>query len=357
MKLSKLVAFQNELDTMSAITAQQSADREIGKIVHQVENNLIQFDEFTKTLQNQHTDILDSFNQFEQTFNELKKKLKHAIYEAEKPWFQESYRLYDEEMRNDTPEYILNRRPALNEEQAATFRSRVLLYIGWQHPAMIIRPGLESFINDMVSCDPLYLVDQKYELLEPAISQFSELYQRRVRPYTIKESLDHQILEKIPDNQFGFCLAYNFFNFKPFEIFKTYLIEIYSKLKPGGVVALTFNDCDNWRAVDLVERSFACYTPGYLILNLAESIGYEKVFSYNNDSNLTWLELRKPGKSQTLRGGQTLARIIPKPPTEEELERRKLFVRAVEHYGLKVEDREYSAEELLKYINDKASPN
>jgi len=77
---------------------------------------------------------------------------------------------------------------------------------------------------------------------------------------------------------------------------------------------MTFNDCDNEKAVDLVERHFSCYTPGYLIKDLATNIGYSEVFSYNGDQPSTWIELRKPGELSSLRGGQTLARIVNKEP-------------------------------------------
>jgi hypothetical protein len=77
-------------------------------------------------------------------------------------------------------------------------------------------------------------------------------------------------------------------------------------------LAMTFNDCDYWQGVALVERYYSCYTPGFLVKELATSLGYEIEFSYNNNTNITWLELKKPGKLQSLRGGQTLAKTVVK---------------------------------------------
>ena len=62
----------------------------------------------------------------------------------------------------------------------------------------------------------------------------------------------------------------------------------------------------------MVEQHFSCYTPGGMLRDLAESIGFETVFSWNDDSPSTWLELRKPGELTSLRGGQTLAKIFAK---------------------------------------------
>ena len=107
-------------------------------------------------------------------------------------------------------------------------------------------------------------------------------------------------------------MAYNFFEFKPFEIMKRYFVEIFTKLKPGGVLAMTFNDCDRDKGVMLVENHFCCYTPGCLVKELAKSLGFEIEFEWSDQGSTTWIEFKKPGHRQSLRGGQALAKIIPK---------------------------------------------
>jgi hypothetical protein len=144
------------------------------------------------------------------------------------------------------------------------------------------------------------------------MAKFTEQYQNRLRTYTIKEDINQDILGKIPNNQFGFCFAYNYFNFRPFEILKKYLAEIYTKLKPGGTFIMTFNDCDRASAVKLVEQYYSCYTPGYLVRELVQSMGYEIVYSWHNDGPVTWLELKKPGELTSIKGGQSLGKIVQK---------------------------------------------
>ena len=156
------------------------------------------------------------------------------------------------------------------------------------------------------------MVDLNHDYLAPALAKFNPVYQRRLRTYTIKEELDQDILRQLPDNQFALCFAYNYFNFRPFEILKKYLGEIYQKLTPGGVLIMTFNDCDRASAVKLVENFYCCYTPGYLVRELAISMGYDIEYSWNDDGPTTWLELKKPGNRNSLKGGQTLAKILPK---------------------------------------------
>lgn len=132
----------------------------------------------------------------------------------------------------------------------------------------------------------------------------------------IDESLKGGMMDRLPDEQFSYCLVYNFFNFKPIEIISLYLSEIYNKLKPGGSLAMTFNDCDHEGAVELVERRFACYTPGSVVVSVLEKIGFELTNKCQLNAACTWLELHKPGQLSSIRSGQTLAKIKPKPLEE-----------------------------------------
>ena len=312
MKLSDLVNYQMELDARSAVGIRQQADIDLEKITYIVAQQSIQLGEHANTLQHKHKEIQQTFDAYEANLNQLKAELKQLIADTEKPWFTESYRLYEHEMVSDTAEYILNRRPTITAETEQFYSTRIMRHNSWHHPAMIIRPGKEIYINNLLASDPLYLVDESHDLLQPAMSQFNSLYQQRLRPYSINERNSNKILDKLPNNQFGIVLAYNFFNFKPFEIIRKYLAEIYQKLRPGGVLAMTFNDCDRAKGVMLVEQHFCCYTPGYLVRELAQSLGYEIEFSWTDQGPTTWLELRKPGNFVSLRGGQALAKIIPK---------------------------------------------
>jgi SAM-dependent methyltransferase len=312
MKLSQLVNYRNELNALSALPTKKQADLQIEKITYLAENQSLQIEDFANLLQKNRLAVQDSFDKFEQDLDRLKNQLQELIVTSEKPWFQESYRLYEQEMIHESTEYILDRRSIITEETEKFYRSRIVRYNSWKYPAMIIRPGRETFINELLAVDPLYLVDENYDLLVPAMNQFNDQYQRRLRSYTINERQDRPILQKLPDDQFGLVFAYNFFNFRPFEIIRQYFIEIYQKLRPGGMLVITFNDCDRDKGVMLVEQHFCCYTPGYLVRELAQSLGFEVVFSWNDQGPTTWLELKKPGEFETLRGGQALAKILPK---------------------------------------------
>jgi len=307
MKLSELVELRNQLEQLDVDQAKLNAQIDLNKImfVAQASTNA---DLLTK-LQTNYQQVQTDFDQFKVTAQQILSDLNKQINEQASYWFQESYRLYDQEMSKfETTDYILNRRLTMPIDAMELIRGRLRMHANWKYPGMIIRPGLENFVEELVCYDPLYLVDQSHDLLLPCLQKFNPLYQNRLRSYSIKESLNLPILEKIPNNQFGVVFAYNFFNFKPLDLMRRYLTEIYQKLRPGGILIMTFNDGDQRRAVEEVENHFACYTPGRLVKEMSHSIGYTEVFrwSHPNEASMC-IELKKAGDLASLRGGQTLA--------------------------------------------------
>lgn len=312
MKLSELVAYYNALDRFSVESVQRQAGMRLAEIMHEVHYRSAGTPDIYQNLRDDVDAIDKDFAQFDDHLLQLKKQIRKQIETAEKFYFAESYRIYDEEMVHESVDWILNRRMPMSEETKALITARVAAHNDWHHPGMIIRPGPEDFIDSMVGLDPLYLVDREPDLLAPAMHRFNDLYLRRLRSYHVNEYASEPILGKIPQGQFGMCLAFNFFNFKPFEVMRRYLTEIHAKLKPGGALLMTFNDCDREHCVALAESAFMCYTPGSMVKELARTIGYEVAFEWNDNGNLSWIEFKKPGTLTSLRGGQTLARIMHK---------------------------------------------
>jgi len=323
MKLSELVYYYNQLEVLSSVPAQTAASRLLDEITQRIqEQTLPVLEPFKLQFQQQQDTINQQFDQYCDLLDQAKKQVKDQISKVETTMFQQSYQVYEQEKkqfaqatesRQEHYQQILNRLPEVQEQTQQIYLSRILRYSDWHHAAIILHPGRADFIQHMVDHDPLYIIDEARELLQPALDQFNPMYQQRLRPYVIDEQEDTAVLAKIPDNQFGLCLAYNFFNFKPFEVVKQYLTEIYSKLAPGGVLMMTINDCDSYKAVILVEQFFGCYTPGNLICGVATSIGFEKVFSWNDGGPSTWLEFKKLGLLNSIKGGQTQAKIMPNP--------------------------------------------
>lgn len=309
MKLSDLVAYRTLLRRYQPRDIAGVLDQQLGPLVHTIDNSHVRLVEAESNIHAAHQSIKDSTRQFDDAMISLLNSVEETIDGMTPAYLARSYQLYDENMRRDTPELILSRRISPSADTEEYLRGRIKLFTDWRRAGMVIRPGKDSWIENMVALDPLYIVDTHRDLLDPAIARFTMEYQRRIRPYVIDEDFDRPLLNDLPNGQIGFCLVYNFFNYKPFELVKQYLTEIYAKLQPGGRLFFTINDCDRTGGVDNSERSYMCFTPGSLVTGITETLGYQILQTCEVDAACTWYEVVKPGKFSTLRGGQNLARI------------------------------------------------
>lgn len=280
--------------------------------LHVIKNHDIKFADLIQELEKDYDNIHRHIVSFLEHIKQVKQELQQLVDDQEHQYLSESYKLYEAMMEQDTNDYILQRRLALSESSQNFIHGRIKRYGDWHHCGMILRPGQEDFFDALVALDPLYLVDINRELMQPFLSRFNPVYRSRVRPYVIQESIDHGMLDQLPNQQFGFVLAFNYFNYKPLELIRRIMQEIFHKLRPGGTLAFTFNNCDRYGAIELVERCFMCYTPGRLVLSAAENIGYEIRETFLVDAACTWVEISKPGTLTSLRGGQSLAKLVAK---------------------------------------------
>jgi hypothetical protein len=320
MNLTELVRLSNRLEELTLKDLGFETQRRFEHVMHESDVPDAGVDSsFRDNLATLNQNLQTQFDAFEHELARYKLEVQKLIREQGVKWLQTSSAIYEQQLETrlgQQPEAIdlhRNKPTQLDKETETIFRSRVAVHNNWLYPAMIIHPMAEPFMQDMLANDPLYLVDESHYLLEPTLAQWNTTYRNRLREYHIEENFDQPILDKLPDGQFVFCLVYNYLNYRPYELIKTYLSEIYQKLRPGGVLAMTFNDCDRYQAIQLVEQHVTCYTPGSLVKGWAEYIGFEKIFEYQDDSASTWIEFQKPGDLTSLRGGQALAKILPKP--------------------------------------------
>lgn len=312
MKLSDIVAYLNLLDSLDVPSECSAAVCKLNHITHvvtehamydqSVSHNVMQtFDALSKTIEKFSTEI-----------NQLKQHLRQEIAQHEQQYLHNSLHVYREEMIHDEPDMILKRRMGIDSQDDLRLRTHLKNLTDWRIPGMIIRPGLETYIEDMVPMDPLYVVDHHRKLIRPAVEKFTPEYQRRLREYVINDWADGPVLDKLPNNQFGAIFAYHYFNHKPISIVHKFLDEFYKKLRPGGIVIMTYNNCDLARGVVRAEHAWMLYTPRRLIEQHAINLGFELIEAYDGKGDVSWLELKKPGDISSLRGGQTLAKILAK---------------------------------------------
>jgi SAM-dependent methyltransferase len=309
MKLSGIVSYKNLLDTLSSTPAAQELLNEISSMLHVAKTSGVQIAGAVDQLDRAHEQVSKAIEQFEQQFAQLKLSVQNLIEQHEPEYFSNSMDLYNTGYRNESPEHIRNRHIGLDPVTSVVIQQRLRLYTSWQHPGMVIRPAHARYLEELVACDPMYFVDTNAQLLELTESWFTPEYQRRLCRYVIEEYREQPAFIDLPAGQFGLIYAFHFFNYRPWPVLQQYLRECFDLLRPGGILAFTYNNCDIAGRVGKVEHYSGSYTPGRLVRKYVQDLGYETVFDLDDDSDTSWLELRKPGEYSSIRGGQTLAAI------------------------------------------------
>jgi len=310
MKLSKIVAYLNLLDSLDVATECDIATGTLKHITHMVNEHSQIYSGFASNISNGFDKLQQNISKFSNSVEQLRQELRQEIQNRDAEYLQLSDGIWHGGMKHDSNDTLLHRRLAIDPDDDAILRSHLRNLTDWRLPGMIVRPGLETFIEDMVPLDPLYIVDHNEALVEPSITKFTQEYQRRLRKYLIDDSQSEEMLGKLPDNQFGVIFAYNFFNHKPLALIHSYLNEFIKKLRPGGQVIMTYNNCDLAHGVIRAEHAWMLYTPKRLILAHAYHIGFELIRAHDGAGNVSWLALGRPGDITSLRGGQTLAKIV-----------------------------------------------
>lgn len=311
MNLSQIVQFKNQIDNLRVDPVGSEAVRHLEDILHHVSSNIeLRMESDIKNVERDLNQIQQSVGSFRESFAGVSKSLQQLIESQDQHMYDHSMKVYREEFSQDTVAHILDRRLLIDTESEIIMRARLKSYADWRLPGMIIRPRTEDYINDMVALDPLYLVDHDAELLRPSTEQYLPEYQRRLRMYTINDYVDRPIFRNFPAGQFGVIFAYNYFNYKPLSVINDYLAELFQLLRPGGILMFTYNNCDLWHCVSFAEKNFMCYTPGVKLWNLARENGYVVNFEHNGLLDAKWIELKKPGEITSIKGGQSLAKIV-----------------------------------------------
>jgi SAM-dependent methyltransferase len=178
------------------------------------------------------------------------------------------------------------------------------------YPSLDLMCGDGYWTKYMVGADPLYIVDMHPEFIESTLSQFPEAYQRRLRPYLMKyDNFEKDDLSLLPQNQFGFVLAINVFDFFTLDRIHNYLQQIFNLMRPGGKLLFTYNNCEESNNARFVETGFKGWATKTDLEDFCKTINFEILKSISR-SNINWLEIKKPGELKTVKTHQAMGEII-----------------------------------------------
>lgn len=312
MKLSKLITYKYMVDNLSVNHVHDELESLLQQVSIDLGSQNIDFDNLKERIDQDRQTIFSTLENINANLTTFKQQLNEFVKSIEGPYYQKSREYYQEGL-NDSADYILDRysfkKLLYEQESYEFFLNRVKLHTSWKWPALEIRPATCDITESLVGCDPLYLVDTKEELFKVAKSKWTPEYQRRLRYYIINEQAA-KLFDQLPQAQFGSIVAVDFLNFRPLEMIQRYVKEMFELLRPGGTAIFTYNNCDHPIGVDNFENAYYCYTPGRKVKEICEQAGFKIAASFDLENNVSWLEIERPGRRQSIRGAQTLGQIL-----------------------------------------------
>ena len=308
MKLSELVAYRDKLRYHDINTFSSMNEQIFDLLQAEIEDP-----EYLVLFTEHRNSIIRSIDKFKSDHLDYDHTLTQRIHEQEKQYLidsEERFNLYyDTESLQVKRERTLDIQPDTRDY----LRNRIERYIAWEQTGLQICPSHGDLTDDLVSLDPLYLIDFSDILLKPVKEQFNKQYQNRLRTYTFpKFNQGKKQFSKLPQGQFGFILAYNYFDNLSLNGMQKVMKECFELLKPGGHMMFTFNDCDLPHNIDLVERGYKYYTPGRLVKHYVENTGFTVIKQFRETYGMAWFEIEKPGQLTSIKGGQVLASVKTK---------------------------------------------
>ena len=308
MKLSELVAYRDKLRTHDINTFNSMNTQIFDLLQAEIEDP-----EYLNLFTEHRNKIMRSLDKFKSDHLDYDHKLTEQIHAQEKEYLTESAERFNLVSPKETPQSRGERKLEIQNDTHEYLKSRIDHYTSWDQSGLQICPIHGDLTSELVSLDPLYLIDYNDMLLKPVRDQFKEQYRNRLRSYIFpKFDLDRTMFSKLPQEQFGFVLAYNYFDNMPMPYMQKMLKECFDLLKPGGKMLFTFNDCDLPHNIDLVERGYKYYTPGRLVKHYLENIGFTVLKHFRETYGIAWFEIEKPGVRDSVKGGQVLAQIKQK---------------------------------------------
>lgn len=309
MKLSTLVQIKNFLTEHD----DSALLNDMGNLLSQCEHYLgeAEYNRFCDVF----VHLKDDYRQIGTIVEQARLRRQEALEKVEfqidvigRDYIERDTKNYGDEAHKKTIEFIRHyHRFGMDQEVESVVNARIGRLVSWQYPGLEIGPGDGESTKKLVACDPLYLVDVHQEFLDSTMGQFNEAYRRRLRPYLVKDT-DLSIL---PQNQFGFVLAWNVFNYMPLTMIERYLASVYGVLRPGGTVMFSYNNGERFvRSAQWVENGHMTYAPKSLLLAAAKDLGYTVSGDFDFWPEISWLELTRPGKLATVKAHPVLGQIV-----------------------------------------------
>jgi len=309
MALHNLVTFKHRLaqavETGAVVDELLKLRDRIASIKFQVSSMDFEHAVYVENLVKYYDELIGKAIQPLEETHEYLQKVNDQIGELTHKLFANNYEL--EERYGDVDHIRNNRRIILSEDVEDVVKQRILLHTSWRYPALEIGCRDGEWTQFLVAADPLYIMDRHQEFIDSTAHKFTPEYRRRLRQYHL---VDHD-LSKLPQGQMAFVFSWGYFNYVSIDTMKQYLKQIYTVLRPGGTFMFSFNDGDTPTGAGMAENFSQSYMPKSMLLPLCESLGFDIASTFDYETNISWLEIKRPGELHTVKAHQALGEIKP----------------------------------------------
>lgn len=305
MNLHQLVTLRNQLQkAYDSSVIVDEIDKNYQRLINLSDTIDTEIQQQLILVADEHKNIKKHLDSTSSNIETLLGTVQNKINQLATTLFTENYNL---ELQCSDIQTVRNIRQLTHDEKFDNcLIQRINLHSGWQYPALEIGCRDGGWTKYLVASDPLYIADIFQEFLSTSLEQFPDLYQGRVRKYLIQNYCQ---ITDLPKNTFGFIFSYNFFNYLSLDSIKQILTQSMEWLRPGGKIVFTYNNCDLPAAASYSENFFMTYVPKSILQPMAESLGFETTFSYDDDPAYSIIEFKKPGQLRSIKLAQTFGEI------------------------------------------------
>jgi hypothetical protein len=307
--ISNLIKFKNELiqrhDKMFEGVEEFVDSKVVNLKITEIDNFTIDYNDDLHTIISSYTNIISENAKIAEQLKNLIDKVDADIKVLVKETFATAeYQSKFENLNNINILY--------NAELDKTLRVRMNQYCDWKYPGLQYNVAEKKYTDCMTASDPLYITGENIDDAKKVIEDYPALYQSRLRIYTNND------WDKLPLNQFGFILVWNYFEYRSMIEIEEFLKKSMSLLRPGGVLMFSFNNCDLHESATAAEMQLMNYNSAAGIKDICAELGY-KIISFNDAKShyfecpwFSWAEIKRPGELVTTKAHQAIGQIIPK---------------------------------------------
>ena len=203
-------------------------------------------------------------------------------------------------------------------------------YANWKMPGLLLGCRAPNLVPATAATDPFYMADINEQHLRKALDQLEGPAKLRARLYLLtpdsydmfvnrhlkffsyfNPSTEHLVFDRLPQEQFGMVVSWNFFEYVAEQDLAVYLKQIIKLLQPGGVFVFGYNNCDEVIGLQNFLNNYKSYVPKHQLVKVLSTVGYEILEMLDTDES-SLAVVRRPGTTDSVKASTVIGKKILK---------------------------------------------